>query len=44
MVSRPVFVDKTSENSGPMQPIDKSLALLGVGKNATLTEIKNAYK
>ena len=27
-----------------MQPIDKSLALLGAGKNATLTEIKNAYK
>ena len=27
-----------------MQPIDKSLALLGTGKNATLTEIKNAYK
>ena len=27
-----------------MQPIDKSLALLGAGKNATLTEIKNNYK
>ena len=27
-----------------MQPIDKSLALLGATKNATLTEIKNSYK
>ena len=27
-----------------MQPIDKSLALLGASKNATLTEIKNSYK
>lgn len=27
-----------------MQPIDKSLQLLGTNKNATLTEIKNSYK
>ena len=27
-----------------MQPIDKSLALLGTSKSATLTEIRNSYK
>ena len=27
-----------------MQPIDKSLALLGAAKNATLTEIKASYR
>ena len=30
--------------SRAMQPIEKSLALLGAGKNATLTEIKTCYR
>ena len=36
------ILDSRSDRS--MQPIDKSLALLGASKNATLTEIKNSYK